>query len=489
MTELDEAERAGAASRPVTTALPASQDPERLAELRHQVIGDVLLPEEPGFERHRQVYNAAIDKRPALIVVCEGAADVQAAVRFAAAAGLSVGIRGGGHSIAGHGTCDGGLLVDLRRMRGVLVHPEDRTVWVQGGATLRDLDAQTQLYGLAVPTGQVSATGIAGLTLGGGLGMLQRRFGLTCDNLLRARLVTADGGLVEASAEEHSELFWALRGGGGNFGVVTDFCFRAHAVGPLMVAGMIAWPTERADEVLQLLDRTIADAPVELSADVIFQYAPPLSAFPEELIGRPLIGIFIRWSGEIADGLQVTERFRSGLPDPVLDVVGPMPMAEVQRMLDPLNPDGNHHHWTGEFVRTMDSQTRAALADLGSALPTPISIIEVIPYNAAVTRVGVDQTAFSHRTESWLVHILGQWSDAGDAGHVSAWVRRAKQTLGPLGFGGETYLNLINDAESAQRVTAFWQDRRRERLAEVKLGYDPGNTFRFNHNIPGWRSS
>ena len=464
------------------TRLSGPIDSEDLDRLRHELVGECLLPGQPGYEDHRTVYNAAVDRRPAAIVVCEGQSDVRAAVRFARSYDLAVAVRGGGHSVAGHGTCEGGLLVDLRRMRGVLVDPSTRRVWVQGGATLRDLDAQTQLFGLAVPTGQVSATGVGGLALGGGLGMLQRRFGLTCDNLLEARLVTADGELVSASAGNDAELLWALQGGGGNFGVVTDFCFQAHPVGPIMVAGMIAWPIEQAEEVLRLLDRVIADAPEELSADIIFQFAPPLAVFPAELLGKHLVGIFVRWSGSVPDGLAAVEAFRR-LGGIVLDLVQPVPMVEVQRMLDPLNPNGNQHRWTGEFIARLDSEATIVLAELGAALPTPMSIIEVIPFNGAVTRVGRDDTAFSHRDDGWLIHILGQWVDPADTSRVCAWVDQAKKELGAIGMGGETYLNLVSDEDSRERVDAFWDGQRLSRLRRVKARHDPRNVFRFNHNI------
>ncbi len=466
----------------ITESPTNTLDAEELGRLRHALVGEVLLPGDAGYELHRSVYNAGIDRRPAIIVVCEGPADVQAAVRFARAQELPVAVRGGGHSVAGHGTCDDGLLVDLRRMRGVLVQPSDGLAWVQGGATLRDLDAQTQLYGLAVPTGQVSATGVAGLALGGGLGMLQRRFGLTCDNLVEARLVTADGELVTASSAADPELLWALRGGGGNFGVVTDFCFRAHPVGPIMVAGMIAWPIEQAAEVLQLLDHVISDAPEALSADTIFQFAPPLAVFPPEMLGRHLVGIFVRWSGSVPEGLAAVQAFRS-LEGVVLDLIQPVPLVEVQRMLDPLNPNGNQHRWTGEFIPRMDDEAARVLAGLGAALPTVMSIIEVIPFNGAATRVGRDDTAFSHREESWLIHILGQWVDPADGDRVRAWVQRAKEELGAIGYGGGTYLNLISDEDSSARVEAFWDGDRRARLVGVKDRLDPHNVFRFNHNI------
>lgn len=460
-------------------------DAVALGALRHTLVGECLEPGQPGYDEHRRVYNGQIDRSPALIVVAEGAADVQAAVRFAVAHQLPVGIRGGGHSVAGHGTCDGGVLVDLRRMRGVLPFPEDEVVWAQGGATLRDLDAQTQVHGLAVPTGQVSATGVAGLALGGGLGMLQRKFGLTCDNLLGVRLVDARGEMRLVDDRSDPDLMWALRGGGGNFGVVTDFCFRAHQVGPIMLAGMIAWPIEQSDEVLAHLDRLMEDAPLELSADIIYQFAPPLAVFPPEVQGRHLVGIFIRWCGRVEEGQAVVERVR-GLEGAVLDGVGPVPLVEVQRMLDPLNPDGNQHRWTGEFLPAMDAATREAVGELGRGLPNPMCIIEVIPYNGQVVEVEAGATAFVHRTPGWLVHILGQWSQPEQEEAVQAWVRRAKEVLRPVGFHGEAYLNLIGDDETGERVEAFWSGDSQARLRAVKTRLDPSNTFRFNHNIaPG----
>lgn len=452
------------------------------AGLRSQLIGRLLLPEDPLYEHHRQVYNGAIDRRPAAIVVCRGVTDVQRAVTFAHQLGVPIGIRGGGHSVAGHGTCDGGLLIDLREMHGIWVDRREARVWVQGGATLRDLDAATQVMGLAVPTGQVSATGIAGLTLNGGMGMLQRRFGLTSDNLQAVRLVDAAGVLREVDDETDPELMWALRGGGGNFGVVTDFCFNAHAVGPEILAGMIAWPVDRFDDVLACLDHVMGDAPLELSADIIFQQAPPLEVFPPELLGSQLAGIFIRWTGDLDEGATVVDRFRS-LSDPVLDLVAPMTYADVQRLLDPLNPDGNGHYWTGSFVRRMDAETRQVLGRLGSTLPTPMCIIEVIPFNGAVTQIKPTATAFCHREESWLVHILGQWADPAEEQKVTHWVRQAKQALATLGYSGESYLNLVMDDETEERVEAFWQGDRMRMLSSVKARLDPGNVFRYNHNI------
>lgn len=456
--------------------------PELLAGLRSVLVGDAISPDDAIYDQARRVYNGMIDKRPALIVRCRGVADVQAAVRLARAAGLPVAVRGGGHSIAGHGTCDDGVLVDLTWMRAVHVDPGGRTAWVQGGATLRDVDTETQVYGLALPSGQVSATGIAGLALGGGMGMLQRKYGLTCDNLIEARLVGPTGELVTASATENPELLWALRGGGGNFGVVTEFRFALHPVGPLLLAGLVAWPVDEAVAVLEFLRDYIADAPEEMSADAIFQYAPPLAAIPAEFRGRQVIGIFVRWCGDIAAGWEAVAPIRA-FGTPVLDFLGPMPLTVVQTMLDPLNPNGNLHYWTAEFLPELDRAAAEVVAKIGTGLPTHNSIIEVIPFNGAVTRVAPDATAFAHRSESWLIHVLGQWSDPADTERCRGWATQAGTELRTVGSGGNAYLNLITEDETADRVEAFWNDAWRARLGAVKARYDPDNVFRFNHNI------
>jgi FAD/FMN-containing dehydrogenase len=452
-----------------------------LEQFRAGFAGRILAPGEPGYEEARRVYNGAIDRHPALVARCRGTADVVAAIHYGREQDLPIAIRGGGHSVAGHGTCDDGIVVDLSRMRGVRVDPVARTVRVQGGATLADVDRETQLFGLAVPSGQVSATGIAGLTLNGGMGMLQRKYGLTLDNLRSVDLVAADGRLVTASTTENPELFWAVRGGGGNFGAVTSFEFQAHPVGPMMLAGLVAYPVDRAVEVLEFLREVIATAPEELSADVIFQCAPPLDVIPPEFRGHPVVGIFIRWCGELERGYEVVRPIQE-FGDPVLNFVGPMPLVAVQSMLDPLNPNGNQHYWTGEYLPDLGPEAITALAEYGGSLPDRHSIIQVIPFNAAVTRVSPDATAFAHRQDSWLVHVLGQWTDPADTDRCRGWAKAAGARLRALGTG-DAYLNLLTDDEETDRIRAFWNDRRLLRLAAVKAEYDPDNAFRFNHNI------
>jgi FAD/FMN-containing dehydrogenase len=454
-----------------------------LDRLRDRFGGEVVRPHDHDYDQARRVHNGLIDRRPALVVRPCDVDDVVVAVEFARSADLPIAIRGGGHSVAGHGTCDGGLVVDLSAMRAVRVDPDARRAHVQGGALLGDVDRATQEFGLATPTGQVSATGIAGLTLSGGLGAMQRKYGLTCDNLVSAQVVTGTGEVVTASDSKHRELFWALRGGGGNFGVVTSFEFRLHPVGPMVAGGLVAYPVEQAVDVLRFLDGFIATAPEELSADAIFQFAPPLEVIPEHLRGERLIGLFIRYIGDPDDGLQAVRPIQA-FGEPVLDFVGPLPYLAVQSMLDPLNPKGYLNYWTGEYVPELDAAAAEALARHGAELPAPQSIVQVIPFNAAPTRVAKDATAFAHREDSWLVHYLGQWVDPAGTDRCRSWARSCGADLRALGGGsGDVYLNLVTDEEDTDRVRAFWDERRLARLAAVKSRYDPDNRFRFNHNI------
>lgn len=443
--------------------------------------GEVIAPGEPGFDQARRVHNGLIDRHPALVARPRGVAAVAAAVRFGRDLGLPVAIRGGSHSVAGHGTCDDGMVIDLSLMRGVRIDAGARRAWVQGGALLGDVDRESQLHGLAVPAGQVSNTGVAGLTLNGGLGCMQRKHGLTCDNLLSAELVTADGEVVRASQRENPELFWALRGGGGNFGVVTSFEFQLHPVGPTVYSGLVAYPIEQAPEVLAFLRDFIAGAPEELSADAIFQFAPPLEIIPAELRGSRLVGIFIRYIGSPEEGERVVRPIQE-FGKPVLDFVGPAPYVDVQSILDPLNPRGWLNYWTGEYVAELGAEEIAMITEHGRELPSHASIIQVIPFNGAATRMPADATAYAHRDESWLIHYLAQWDDPADTEACRGWAKASGAALRPRGTG-DVYLNLVTDDEETDRVSAFWSGTRMERLAAVKAAYDPENVFRFNHNI------
>lgn len=452
-----------------------------LEQFRAAFHGDVIAPDDPGFDTARRVHNGLIDRHPALVVHPRGVAAVAAAARFGRDLGLPIAIRGGSHSVAGHGTCDGGMVIDLSLMRGVRIDPDTRRAWVQGGALLGDVDRESQLYGLAVPAGQVSNTGVAGLTLNGGMGCMQRKHGLTCDNLLSVELVTAAGEVVRASQRDNPELFWALRGGGGNFGVVTSFEFQLHPVGPMVYAGLVAYPIEQAPEVLAFFRDFIADAPEELSADVIFQLGPPLDIVPEELRGSRLVGIFIRYMGPPEEGEKIVRPIQE-FGDPVLDFVGPAPFVEVQSILDPLNPRGWRNYWTAEYIAELGDDEIRLISKQGGDLPSHASVIQVIPFNGAVTRIPADATAFAHREESWLIHYLAQWEDPADTEACRVWAKTSGAALRTHGTG-DVYLNLITDDEDTDRVAAFWNDERMRRLAAVKAAYDPDNVFRFNHNI------
>lgn len=455
---------------------------DALDRLRGTLLGDVLGPQDAGYDTARRVYNAMIDKRPAAVARCLGTADVVSAVRFAREEGLPIAVRGGGHSVAGHGTCDDGIVIDLSLMRGVHVDPVRRTVRVQGGALLGDVDRETQLHGLAVPTGQMSETGIAGLTLNGGVGMMLHKYGLTCDNLLSADMVTVNGELVTASADSRPELFWALRGGGGNFGVVTSFEFRAHPVGPMMLAGFLAHPVERAEEVLEFLRDFNATSPAHLSADAVLTHAPEADFVPEEYQGMPLVNLLVRYFGPMEEAWKAVQPLRDFGP-PLYDSMGPMPLVAVQSMLDAFTPAGNLHYWTSEFVPCLGAEQIAALAALGSSLPSSLTSINVHPFDTAATEVPSDATAFAHRQDSWLIHVICQWQDETESERCRAWVKEAGALLKTFGLGN-TYLNTTSEDEETDRVRAFWDERRLARLAKVKAAYDPDNVLRFNHNIP-----
>jgi FAD/FMN-containing dehydrogenase len=450
---------------------------------RETFYGDVVASTDAGYDQARRVHNGLIDRSPALVVRPRAVAAVVSAVEFAHERGWPVAIRGGGHSVAGHGTCDDGMVIDLSLLRGVHIDPHARRARVQGGALLGDLDRDSQLYGLATPAGQVSNTGVAGLTLTGGMGCMQRKWGLTCDNLQAATMVTGSGALVHASEKENPDLLWALRGGGGNFGVVTSFDFQLHELGPEVYAGLVAYPIERAAEVLEFLRDFIATAPEELSADAIFQYAPPLSVVPQELMGEHLIGIFVRYCGPPELGEEVVRPIRE-FGDPVINEVGPISYVEVQSLLDVLNPKGWLNYWTGEYVSQLGQKEIETIAGHGLNLPGFASIIQVIPFNAAPTRVPSDATAFAHREDSWLVHYMAQWPDTEpeQTDACRTWAQQSSADLRTLGTG-DVYLNLVTDSEDIDRVHAVWGDPHLAKLTKVKTEYDPDNMFRFNHNI------
>jgi len=445
--------------------------------LKRVVRGRLITPADADYHAARRVYNAMIDRYPRLIVRCLDSDDVAAAVRFARDHELPLAIRGGGHNGPGLGTCDDGVVIDLSALRGVSVDPEARTVRVQGGCTSGDVDQATHVFGLAVPTGVVSTTGIAGLTLGGGSGYLTRRFGLTIDNLLEADVVLADGRLVTASASQHADLFWALRGGGGNFGVVTSFLFRAHPVHTVH-AGVTLWTLDRAAEVLSWYREFLPGAPEELYGFFSFNGVPPAAPFPPDLHGQHVCSVVWCYTGP-ADGMDAAFRpVRDLQPD--FEYLGPMPFPAVQSLFDGLYRAGLQWYWRGDFLTDLGDEALARHVEHGSRPPSLLSLMHLYPVDGAAGRVGRNDTAFSYREAKWSMVIAGVDPDPAHREAITAWTQGYWEAVHPYSAGG-AYVNFMMD-EGQDRIRATYRDNY-DRLVEIKDQYDPDNLFRVNQNI------
>jgi FAD/FMN-containing dehydrogenase len=418
-----------------------------------------------------------IDRHPRLIVRCADVADVIGAVNFAREQRLALSVRGGGHNVAGSSMNDGGIVIDLSRMREVRVDPVQRTARVGGGATWADLDHASHVFGLATPGGQVSSTGVGGLTLGGGIGHLSRKYGLAIDNLLSVDVVTADGAFVTASADEHPDLFWAMRGAGGNFGVVTSFEFRLHPVS-MVFGGPIIYPVEQVRDVLRLYRDYMAGAPDDLSVVFAFMIVPPAPPFPEHLWHKTMCGLLVCYTGPLDQAETVVQPLRRFGP-PALDMMGPMPYPVLQSLFDPIAPPGLQHYWKGDFVTAISDELIDVHAQYGPRIPTPLSIVHIYPVSGAVNRVGAGETAFAHR-DAQFVHIIGAaYPDPADTPKNVAWVREYWSALHPYVSG--TYVNFLMD-EGEERARGSYGSNY-ERLAALKERFDPLNLFRMNQNI------
>jgi FAD/FMN-containing dehydrogenase len=440
--------------------------------------GPLIRQSDAEYAEARKAYNAMIDKHPRMIVRCADVADVVSCVNFAHENDIILGIRGGGHSAPGLGLVDDGLVIDLSRMRGVRVDPQARTVRVEGGATLGDVDHAAHAFGLAVPAGIVSTTGIGGLTLGGGQGYLTRKYGLSIDNLLEADLVLADGSLVKASEEEHEDLFWAIRGGGGNFGVVTSFLFRAHRV-HTVYAGPTLWHIEQAEEVLRWYRQFIPQAPEDLCGLFVFLVVPPGPPFPEHLHGKTMCGVVWCYAGPLEEAEEAFRPIRQFGP-PALDLVGPMPLPTLNSLFDPLVPPGLQQYWTGDFINELSDEAIALHVRYGEKTPTMLSTTLLFPVDGAVHRVGKDETAFSYRDATWSATINGVDPDPANNERIISWTKEYGEALHPYSAGG-AYVNFMMD-EGQERVKATYRDNY-ERLVAIKNEYDPTNLFRANQNI------
>jgi FAD binding domain/Berberine and berberine like len=455
-----------------------------LASLQAALTGRVLGPRDADFDRARRVWNGAIDRRPAVIARCSDPGDVRTAIDFARRRGLEIAVRGGGHSLAGSSTLDDGLVIDLSALNCVRVDPGARRAWVGGGATLADRDTATQQHGLATPGGLVSHTGVGGLTLGGGLGWLARKAGLALDNVVSAEVVTADGATLTASAEENPDLHWAIRGGGGNFGVVSEFEFRLHEVGPQVQFGYFFWPLERGAEALRLCQEIVATTPNDLIPMPVGLNAPPEAFVPEPLRLRPGYGLILVGFGAESEHAAAVQRVRRGLP-PLFDLVTPMPYLQLLRMFDAANGWGTICYDTAVCVEDLTEDVIAVVTEHHRRKESPLSGVFCYRLDGAFSEVGEDDTAFAGgRSPRYAVIVAAAAATAELLPAERAWARSFRDALRPHGIGRDVYVNMSDELTDEARVRASYGPAKYERLAQIKATYDPDNLFHRNANIP-----
>jgi hypothetical protein len=442
--------------------------------------GRLIDRDDPSYEEARAVYNAMIDKRPGLIAQCASVEDVRGVVRYARKHGILLAVRGGGHNGAGFGTCDDGIVLDLGGLDSVSVDAAGRTATVGGGATLAQLDAATGEHGLATPSGIISTTGVGGITLGGGLGHMTRTFGLAIDNLLEAEVVLADGEVVRANASQNEDLFWALRGGGGNFGIVTEFTFRLHPVGTV-VAGPTFWDVSQAEDVLRAYRDFMPGAPRELNGFFLFASVPPGEPFSEALHFRKVCGVLWCYVGSPEDAAAAMQPLLEATPEPLLHGPGPMPHAMIQGAFDGVYPKGDQWYWRADFYNEISDEAIAIHAKYGAAMPTWKSTMHLYPIDGAVHDVGDEDTAWGDRQANFSAVFAGVDPDPANAGVIREWAVEYNEALKPYGAGG-AYLNMIMD-EGPERVKASFKGNY-DKLARIKAEYDPSNLFQVNQNIP-----
>jgi len=449
-----------------------------IAELAESVRGEVISPGDPGYDEARGIWNGAIDRHPALIARCAGAADVMRAIEFARSEGLPIAVRGGGHSIPGFSTCDGGIVIDCGPMNAVRVDPGTSTAVSGPGATWQDFDHETQAFGLAVTGGLVSTTGVAGFTLGGGIGWLMRKHGLTCDNLLAADVITADGRLVHASADENPELLWGLKGGGGNFGVVTSFEYRVHRVGPVVTGGLVFYPGELAGDVLRFVRDFVADIDDELTILVNLATAPPAPFLPEEWHGKKMTAIACCYAGSVEDGARAVAPLRE-IGESFADLIGPLPYTTLQGLLDPLYARGSKNYFKSGFLGGLDDELIEVLVRHHQAAPSPQSEIHVHHVGGAVARVGDGDTAFGHRGAPYVLNLIARSDSGEDYEPQVAWAQHLHAATEPFQSGG-SYVNFLTDEGEARSA---YEPETYARLQRLKAEYDPDNVFALNQNI------
>jgi FAD/FMN-containing dehydrogenase len=455
--------------------------PHAFDALSARLAGELITPGDPGYETARRIWNGVIDKRPAAIARCADADDVALAIRFAAERGLPLAVRGGGHNVAGTAVVEDGLVIDLSTMRSVRLDASRLSVHVQGGATWGDVDRVTAPLGLAAAGGVVSETGVAGLALSGGVSHQRRRDGMTIDNLLSAEVVLADGRIVSASADEHPDLYWALRGGGGNFGVVTAFELALHHLGPEVFALNVAYPIEDAGRVLRAWRDAVADAPDELSTAGLIWSLPYVDELPEPLRGRPYVGVAGMWAGDADDGDRATRALRE-LATPLVEMSARIDYLDLQRSLDPFFPAGLRYYWKALYLDGLSDGAIASTVDWSEPRPSNDTLVIIRHVGGAISRVGADETAFGDRSSEWMLSIDATWRDPADDDRNIEWTRAFWDAARPFSHG-KTYFNfpgLLEDGDAAVR-TSYGANH--DRLARIKAAYDPENVFRLNQNI------
>jgi hypothetical protein len=457
-------------------------DQATVEEFKANLGGELIQPKDEGYDDARKVWNAMIDKKPALIARCGGTADVITAVKFAREHNLLFSVRGGGHNIAGSALCDDGLTIDLSRMKGLHVDLKTRTVRAQPGCNLGDLDRETQIFGLVVPAGIVTDTGIAGLTLGGGFGWLTRRFGYTCDNLLSADVVTADGSFLTASEKENSDLFWGLRGGGGNFGIVTSFEYQAYSVGPQVTAGIVIHSMEKAREVVGFFREFSATAPEELCCLLTLRLAPPAPFLPPEVHGKPIVGIAVCHSGSLEDGERAVLPLKE-FGNPLADTIAAKPFKVHQTLFDVAMAPGRHYYWKSHYLPEFLEAAGNVLMGHAAKISSPHSSILVFQLGGALARFGETDTPAGNRDAAYVLNVAASWEDPTHTDEQIAWARGCWSDMQQFSTGGVN-VNFLTGEEGDARVRAAYGDANYERLVEIKNKYDPHNMFRLNQNIP-----
>jgi FAD/FMN-containing dehydrogenase len=461
----------------------AEMSDQALQSFKTSFRGQWVTPDDPQYDETRKVWNAMIDRRPALVVRCSGTADVVRAVQFAREHRIVNSVRGGGHNIAGLAVCEGGLMIDLSPLRGVWVDPVGRTCRAQAGCTLADVDRETQLHGLATVLGFVSATGVAGLTVGGGFGYLTRRYGWTCDNVASMEVVTADGELVRASAEENADLLWALCGGSGNFGIVTSFEYRLFPIGPDILGGAIAWSAQDSRTVLEAYRDFSAKAPRELTSVAILRIAPPAPWLPKEVHGKPIVAIFVCYSGAVDHGEALLAPLRS-LGQPVADIVMRRPYTQMQSLLDATQPKGRRYYWKSHYLREIDARLVDAAVEHAQRIRSPYSAILFFQVGGALSDLPPDHSPAGNRDAAYVLNIAGSWERPDDDDANMQWARECFEAARAYSSGG-TYINFLTADDGRDRIEAAYGAATLRRLAALKRRYDPDNLFCHTKSVLG----